>query len=234
MTCERAFEVACLPKFWMKVFMADFLPILPLSPIQIYKILEKVADHIREFTMTEGSYWTVNVYMVSELLGSFKNLVHLNLSGARNVQHINFVLQTPKLEEIILDDCSNLHHYSFRNDLIHCQNLKFFSMQHLYHFTKHDILAVTHLLPNLKYLNVLEMDHLPPDSVMAIFAYCHKLEAFYFSSYFFHRDVHQWIWLVRDEYKTKKFHKTTYGEISTYKAIFDMLDDYEQAALGIN
>ena len=125
----------------------------------------------------------------------------------------------PKLEEIILDHCSNFHRYSFCNDLVHCQNLKILGMQHLYHFTKHNIMAVAHMVAKLEYLNVLETDHLPPDADMAIFAYCHKLEVFYFLSYFFHEDMHQWIWLVRDEYKDKKFHRTTYDEVAMYEAI---------------
>ena len=107
--------------------------------------------------------------MVCNVIRSFSNLVSQNFTR-ENVQQVNFLQNTPKLEVLVLDDCSNLNRCSFQNHVVLCHSLKILQIKILYHFTKYDIPAVTQHIPNLEFLQVVETDHLPWNTAMASFA----------------------------------------------------------------
>ena len=142
--------------------------------------LFKACGYLTETLHMQTNCWDSELSTLKDLLSSFTNLRHVDLSGNSELKTITFLCETQDLETLNLHQCSKILRLPLIGSILSFQNLQGLDVSECDQLKEKDILRIAKQLKQLKYFNTRDTQSLTGSTVTEVKSHLICLQQFLF------------------------------------------------------
>ena len=192
---------------WFKVIGIDFLE-CGLHEKRLWKeinaeefgelherlvLLLKKCAYLTETLRLTSTCWQHERYCLKELLTSFSNLRHVDLSGNTSIENITFLSEQNQLESLKLHQCTSIARVPLLSTVLSFKQLILLDLSECDQIKEKDILRIAKQLKQLKYFNVRDTQSLTAQTVNTVGSRLSGLREFLFCPLVYEQYTVEWV-----------------------------------------